>query len=273
VPGVRTNQAERSFAKLDDAEGGHGPFRGLDAPFALIHTLKDSRLRSQRIISSIGARRTMTGFRGTRPIVFGWFLVLSFGLPSAQSQTRSEPGGNSSEAALLAIAAAEAKRGVYVFYAQTFIDTENERASYRGSVYGAIQDLKLNGCELKIETTIVDNFSGMVGKVPTGKLQDSYQYVATFLLNREIADALTVVQARPAQLGPTTNSVCDDKSSCAFSWLHVQANRKTIKQTTLVNGSLNFEGQVVQFHIPLSSPAVGNQLIEQIRSIAESRCQ
>jgi hypothetical protein len=215
----------------------------------------------------------MTGMRGTRPLVFGWLLVLSFVLPSAQRQTTSEPSGNSPEAALLAIAAAEAKRGVFVFYSQTFIDTDNKKASYRGSVYGAIQDLKLNGCELKIETTIVDNFWGTVGKAPTGKLQDSYQYVATFLLNREIADALTLVQARPAQLGPKTNSVCDDNSSCAFSWLHVQTNRKTIKQTAVVNGSLNFEGEVGQFHIPLSSPAVGNQLIEQIRSIAESRCQ
>ncbi len=215
----------------------------------------------------------MTRTRGTRRLVFAGFLILSFGLPSAQPQTSSEPSSKSPEAALLAIVAAEAKRGVYVFYAQTFIDTENKRASYRGSVYGAIQDLKLNGCELKVETTIVDNFSGTVGKVPTGKLQDSYHYVATFLLDREMAEALTLVQARPAQLGPKTNSVCDDNSSCAFSWLHVQANLKTIKQTVVVNGSLNFEGQVGQFHIPLSSPAVGNQLIEQIRSIAESRCQ
>ena len=87
----------------------------------------------------------MTGMRGTRWLVFGWFLVLSFGLPSAHPQTTSEPTSNSPEAALLVTAAAEAKRGVYVFYAQTFIDAENKRASYRGSVYGAIQDLKLNG--------------------------------------------------------------------------------------------------------------------------------
>ena len=215
----------------------------------------------------------MTGMRGTRRLVFGLSLVLSFGLPPAQPQSISEPGSKSADAALLAIATVEAKRGEYVFYAQSFIDTENKRASYRGSVYGAIQDLKLNGCELKIETTVVDNFSGTVGNTPTGKLQDSYHYVATLLLTREIADALALVQAPPVQLGPKTNSVCDNNSSCAFSWLQIRANRKTIKQTAVVNGSLNFDGQVGQFHIPLSSPAVGNQLIEQIRLIAESRCQ
>ena len=215
----------------------------------------------------------MTRMRGTWRLVFGWFLVLSFGLPPAQPQSISEPTNKSPEAALLAIAAAEAKRGVYVFYTQSFIDTEDKRASYRGSLYGAMQDLKLNGCELKIETTIVDNFSGTVGNTPTGQLQDSYHYVATFLLSREIADALALVQAPPVQLGPKTHSVCDDNSSCAFPWLHIRANRKTIKQTAVVNGALNFDGQVDQVHIPLSSPAVGNQLIEQIRSIAESRCQ
>ena len=30
------HQAERRFVKLCVAEGGHGPFRGLDAPFALL---------------------------------------------------------------------------------------------------------------------------------------------------------------------------------------------------------------------------------------------
>ena len=211
--------------------------------------------------------------RGTRRFVFGWFLVLSFGVPPAQPQSISQPRSKSPEAALLAIAADEAKRGVYVFYAQSFIDTENKRASYRGSVYGAIQDLKLNGCELKIETTIVDNFSGTVGKDPTGELEDSYNYAVTFLLTREIAEGLALVQARPAQLGTKTHSMCDDNSSCTFPWLHIQTNRKAIRQTAIVNGSLNFDGQVGQFYIPMSSPAVGNLLIEQIRSIVESRCQ
>jgi hypothetical protein len=36
APGVRPNQAEKKVRNLDPTtEGGHGPFRGLDAPFAL----------------------------------------------------------------------------------------------------------------------------------------------------------------------------------------------------------------------------------------------
>jgi hypothetical protein len=36
MPEVRTHQAERKFAiDLGTSVGGHGPFRGLDAPLAL----------------------------------------------------------------------------------------------------------------------------------------------------------------------------------------------------------------------------------------------
>lgn len=34
------SQAERRFVKLGDAGGGHCPFRGLDAPFALEKNLR-----------------------------------------------------------------------------------------------------------------------------------------------------------------------------------------------------------------------------------------
>jgi hypothetical protein len=37
---VRMSQAERRFAKLGEAGGGHCPFRGLDAPFALEKNVK-----------------------------------------------------------------------------------------------------------------------------------------------------------------------------------------------------------------------------------------
>jgi len=45
MPGVRTRQAERKFViSIDTSMGGHGPFRGLDAPLALqklYHSRKD----------------------------------------------------------------------------------------------------------------------------------------------------------------------------------------------------------------------------------------
>jgi hypothetical protein len=46
------HQAERSFVKLGLAKGGHGPFRGLDAPFALILTVKQFQSRSQCIFDT-----------------------------------------------------------------------------------------------------------------------------------------------------------------------------------------------------------------------------
>jgi sporulation protein YlmC with PRC-barrel domain len=107
----------------------------------------------------------------------------------------------------LDLAAAEAKRGVAVFYTQSFIDKENQRATYQGSVYGAIQEVKMNGDEMTIETLMVDKFSGTVGKAPTGAQQDSYLYSVTFVLTGEIVRSLMLVQARPAPLGAHTNTI------------------------------------------------------------------
>ena len=206
-------------------------------------------------------------------IVSGCFLILLLTLPPSRSQSANEPGPSSAEAKLLDLAAAEAKRGVVVFYTQSFIDKENQRASYQGSVYAGIQEMKLNGDEVTIETLMVDKFSGTVGKAPTGAQQDSYVYSVTFVLTGEIARSLTLIQARPAPLGQHTNTICSDNPSCAFTWLRIEASRPVMKQITMLNGSLTYSGRVGHFLVPLSSRAAGNGLIEQICVAAERGSQ
>jgi hypothetical protein len=116
---------------------------------------------------------------------------------------------------------------------------------------------------------MVDKFSGTVGKAPTGAQQDSYLYSVTFVLTGEIARSLTLVQARPAPLGPHTNTICDANPSCAVNWLRIEESRPVMKQTTILNGSLTFSGRVDHFLVPLSSRAAGNGLIEQLRVVAD----
>ena len=202
-------------------------------------------------------------------IVCGCFLILFVAFLPTRSQSANESGASSPEAMLKDLATAEAKRGVVVFYTQSFIDKENQRASYQGSVYGGIQELKLNGDEVTIETLMVDKFSGTVGKAPTGEQQDSYLYSITFVLTGEIARSLTLIQARPAPLGQHTNTICSDNPSCAFTWLRIEARRPVMKETTLLNGSLTYSGRVDHFLVPLSSPAAGNGLIEQLSVVAD----
>jgi len=210
-----------------------------------------------RTIQCEEVRRSMPRIQQAGRIVSACFLILFVALRPTRSQSANESGASSPEAKLLDLAAAEAKRGVVVFYTQSFIDKENQRASYQGSVYGGIQDVKLNGDEVTIEMLMVDKFSGTVGKAPTGEQQDSYLYSITFVLTGEIARSLRLVQARPAPLGNHTNTVCSDNPSCAFSWLRIEASRPVMKETTMLNGSLTYSGRVDHFLVPLSSPAAG----------------
>lgn len=200
----------------------------------------------------------------------GCLLFLLIGASDCRSQDRREENSTSSD--LASLAADEAKRGVYVFYTQSFIDKENKRTSYRGSVYGAIQSFEVKDCELKIEAVIVDHFAGTVGRGPTGPLQDTYRYSATLLLTSDIATGATVIEARPAQLGRNTHSVCDERASCNFWWLRVRAKEPAIHEISSVNDGREFNGQVDHFVVPVSSAEVGKQFIDRLRAMADSRC-
>ncbi len=202
-------------------------------------------------------------------ILTGCLLVL-IAVSHCRSQDHEQPVSASSD--LASLVAEEAKRGVYVFYTQSFIDKENKRASYRGSVYGAIQSFELKDCALKIEAVIVDKFSGTVGQKPTGQLQDTYRYSASLLLTSEIASGATLVESRPAQLSHNAHSVCDEQGSCNFWWLRIGAKQKIIHEVSTVNDVRDFDARVDHFIVPITSQDAGNRVIERLRAIAAERC-
>jgi len=198
--------------------------------------------------------------------------VLFFMASAFQCGSQQGDQALSSSSELSSLAAEEGKRGVYVFYTESFFDKENKKASYRGSVYGAIQKFELKGCDLQIEATIVDKFAGTVGDRPTGQLQDTFRYSATLVLTPEIAAGLTLIEARPAELSHNTHAVCEENSSCTFPWLRIQAKQKVIREASTVNDTPSFTGQADHFVVPISSAEMGKRLIEQLRTIAGSRC-
>lgn len=205
--------------------------------------------------------------------LFGCLLIIFAGVYGGASQDGSQPvSAGAPSAELSSLVADEARRGIYVFYTQSFIDRENKRASYRGSVFGAIQKFELKGCELEIEATIVDKFSGTVGQEPTGPLQDTYRYAASLELTPEIAAGASLIEARPAQLGRSTHSVCDEVPSCSFRWLRFQTKQKIIRETSTMNDSIDFGGQVDHFVVPVSSSEMGKRIIEELGRIADSHC-
>jgi hypothetical protein len=207
-------------------------------------------------------------------IVIG-LLVTLLARPNSLSQSNTLIGGEggvSAERSLVASIESEEKRGVSVLYTQGFVDAANQKTFYSGSIYGAINAIKVNECQMQLDFIVADSFSGVVGKRPTGHLQDSSSYSITFSLTIEIADNLRLIEARPIQLRLSTHAVCSDGSSCAFTWLQIKTKNLEIKETRITNDAVDFQGTVNHILIPLSSADSGNQLIGLFRSFAKTRC-
>lgn len=177
------------------------------------------------------------------------------------------------EKELLAVFDIEERGGEYTFYTQSFVDKENQRVAYSGSVYGAIKGFAVDRCSISIDTILTDSFAGIVGKKQTGKLQDDSQFSIRLLLTRVIADRLAVVEARPVELSSATNSVCTERPSCTFTWLRIQTGQPVIRETKLTNHLLAFDGTVDHFLLPVSSAQRAKEIIEKLQVFAYADCR
>jgi hypothetical protein len=179
---------------------------------------------------------------------------------------------SSAESSLLDALQTEEHAGTYLFYTQSYVDSDNEPASYHGSVYGSIKDAKLNGCSLNIDFIIADRYSGVVKKQPTAPTEDDEEYSATIPLTHNLALSLSLVEAPPVAIANGTNSVCDTRPSCAFTWLKINARDSSIRETKTTNGWPEFAGNTKTFFLPISSPDVGKNLIQQIQAFTDAHC-
>jgi len=75
---------------------------------------------------------------------------------------------------------------------------------FKGSIYAAIADVNVNGCRMRIDTTIADYYSGTIGRKPVDPTQNVYRISVDFMLTPEIAKSLKVIKARPGQLDAGT---------------------------------------------------------------------
>ena len=207
--------------------------------------------------------------------IFACLLFLSHARPqllcqSGKAIAKTIP--SSATSSLLDALQTEEHAGTYLFYTQSYVDSENEQVAYKGSVDGFIKDAKLDGCTLNINFVVADRYSGVVKKQLTGPLEDDELYSATIPLTHNIALSLSLVQAPPVAISNDTNSVCATRPSCAFTWLKFVAKDPPIKETKTTNGWLNFAGNTKTFFLPISSPDSGNNLIQQIQSFTTTHC-
>ena len=96
------------------------------------------------------------------------------------------------------------------------IQTEAERKAGDNpqSHVPPFKNMTVNKCRIHMQTVVVDQFTGIVGKSGTGKQQDETVYRISFTLTLPIAESMKGVEARPSPLRRTTQAVCDEKPSC-----------------------------------------------------------
>ena len=179
---------------------------------------------------------------------------------------------SSAESSLLDALQAEEHAGTYLFYTQSYVDSDNKPVAYNGSVYGFIKDAKLNGCTLTIEFIVADRYSGVVKKQPTGPLEDDESYSAAIPLTASLASSLSLVEGPPVAISNGRNSVCASRPSCAFTWLKIIANDSSIRETKSTNGLLDFAGNTKTFFLPISTADAGKNLIQRIQAFTAARC-
>ncbi len=172
---------------------------------------------------------------------------------------------------------AENKRGTSIFYTQTY-GPRGRRVVYRGSIFGMIRDVQADGCKLKIESELVDRYSGSIGRKLISQTQNKYIMSVEFRLTPMMAANLKIVAARPVrQLAEGTNAVCSGDRQCSLTWLKLVADAPVIQETEITNdlpdydGDVeDFDGSVDQFLLPVSSADAGDGLIAKMRVFAHS---
>lgn len=175
---------------------------------------------------------------------------------------------------ILTLLHAEEARGPSIFYTQHYRSGGRE-VLLRGSIYAAIADARLNGCTVHLDTLLVDHFSGKRGRRPLPETSNRYKSALDFPLSPEIADALRIVEARPAQLELGTYPTCTEQPGCRMQWLEIRAPHAELKLRRITNDVADYDGYiqdrdgaVATFRIPLSSARAGEDLIARLRQFA-----
>jgi hypothetical protein len=164
---------------------------------------------------------------------------------------------------LLEFAATEQQRFSVLTYSQSYMDDQQEKVSYSGTLYIGIHSFKLNECGVVAHVAVQDRFSGAIahksglGRVhyeQTGELTDDTVYEYRFSLDKLDADEITAFRARPAQFLGGTDFQCEEDRLCDLSWLRLISRDGEISETKAVNGIQDTDTKVSSIALPMASP-------------------
>ena len=152
-------------------------------------------------------------------------------------------------------------------YAQSYVDDENEKVSYKGTLYAGIHDFKLDECKVAVQVAIQDTYTGAIehrnfGRVhleQTGELRDDTVYEYRFGLGELSADAVHALSAVPGQLNIHTTVRCEEDRSCNLSWIQITAPNSGMAETRTVNGIQDVDSKAKAIVLPMASPEAAAQ--------------
>jgi hypothetical protein len=192
------------------------------------------------------------------------FLVLLIAnLPAINMDAQTTPEGGE----LLKFIASEQQRGSVLTYSQSYVDDQNERVSYSGTLYAGIHLFKLDECKVTARVALEDRYSGAIehrslGRVrleQTGELKDDTVSEYRFNLGELSADGVRALRAVPAQLNINTRVQCEEDRSCTLAWIQITEPNRNIAETSTVNGIQDVDSRAASIVLPMASSEVANQ--------------
>lgn len=146
-------------------------------------------------------------------------------------------------------------------YIQRYIDDQNEKVVYQGTIFLQLAKVSLNGCDLELDVRVQDKFTGTITKEGLLKVKTTYigqtsqTFIYKYLLRLSDLHGVnaTVLNSRPAQLQSETGYNCDEEPACRISWLDMKLPRALIRETRETNGLVDFDKKVSEVTIPMSS--------------------
>jgi hypothetical protein len=194
-------------------------------------------------------------------VLFLLWLISNLSARPANSQVTPEEGD------LLSFFASEQQRGSVLTYGQSYIDDQNERVSYAGTLYTGIKLFKLNDYRMSARVAVEDRYSGSIrrrdlGRVrfqPTGELTDDTVYEYDLNLADLSPDGVHDLRAVPAELNINTTFRCQEDLFCNLSWVQITATANNIAETRTVNGIQDLDKKTTSIVLPMTSQELAIQ--------------
>ena len=190
-------------------------------------------------------------------------LVIIASLPSLSVDAQMTPEAGE----LLKFIASEQQRGSVLTYSQAYVDDQNERVSYHGTLYAGIPLFKLDECKVTARVAVEDRYSGAIehrglGRVrleQTGELKDDTIDEYRFNLADLSSGAVRALRAVPAQLNSNTRVQCEEDPSCTLAWVQITAPGRSIAETSTVNGFQDVDTKAASMVLPIASSELAGQ--------------